>query len=286
DAATSGRPPDSAEARAASYSFAIPAAAAAAFPRISRDTRFRPAMSTTLYIIATSFAPTYGVTSPDAIVDTISLGTPIGRSRTARAAMDDPPLPPTASTASTRSSPAMTAAAPSPMAVTAAPRSPASRSASIEAPPASATRSAGPPAAPPRGRAPASTSPASHPSSRTRSRSQTYSAPLVSSVPTSTAVAMQAAFPAGSFRNRPGGERKGRAPADCRSPRLRSRPRRILGAPAGARREPRRKHAQDHQLDVRVARRRHREPAELDLGLFPGGGRRLRPGPAVLLRRA
>ena len=97
-------------------------------------------------MIVTSFAPTYGDTSPDAIVDTISFGSPIGKSRTARAAIEDPPLPPTASTASTRpaaSSSAATTAAPSPISVTAAPRSPASRSISSDAPAASATRSAG-----------------------------------------------------------------------------------------------------------------------------------------------
>ena len=48
-----------------------------------------PEMSTTLYIIVTSLPPTYGETSPEAIVETISFGSPTGRSRTARAAIEE-----------------------------------------------------------------------------------------------------------------------------------------------------------------------------------------------------
>jgi len=39
---------------------------------------FTPAMSTTEYIIVTSTEPTYGLVSPEATVETISFGTPIG----------------------------------------------------------------------------------------------------------------------------------------------------------------------------------------------------------------
>ena len=45
---------------------------------ICADIRLTPAMSTTEYIIVTSTEPTYGLVSPDATVETISLGTPIG----------------------------------------------------------------------------------------------------------------------------------------------------------------------------------------------------------------
>ena len=62
---------------------AIPASAPAAFAMIRADTSFTPAMSTTEYIIVTSTEPTYGLVSPDATVDTISLGTPIGSWRIA-----------------------------------------------------------------------------------------------------------------------------------------------------------------------------------------------------------
>src|SRR4051795_12431230 len=74
-------------------------------------------MSTTEYIIVTSAAPTYGRVSPDATVETISLGTPTGRSRIACAAIDELPEPPTAATPSTRPSECSresTAAAPRP----------------------------------------------------------------------------------------------------------------------------------------------------------------------------
>ena len=63
--------------------FAMPASAAAAFVRIRAEIRLMPAMSTTEYIIVTSTEPTYGLVSPDATVETISLGTPIGSRRIA-----------------------------------------------------------------------------------------------------------------------------------------------------------------------------------------------------------
>src|SRR5918998_1158484 len=84
-----------------------------------------------------STAPMYGLVSPDATVETMSFGTPTGRSRIARAATDELPDPPSDSAPSTRPSPCSrrsTSAAPRPMASIAAPRSPASRSAAWSAP--------------------------------------------------------------------------------------------------------------------------------------------------------
>ena len=63
--------------------FAIPASAPAAFVMIRAEIRLTPAMSTTEYIIVTSTEPTYGLVSPEATVDTISFGTPIGSWRIA-----------------------------------------------------------------------------------------------------------------------------------------------------------------------------------------------------------
>ena len=57
---------------------AMPTSALAAFTRIPVRIVFSPAMSTTEYIIVTSTGPKYLAVSPDAAVETISLGTPIG----------------------------------------------------------------------------------------------------------------------------------------------------------------------------------------------------------------
>ena len=62
---------------------AMPASAAAAFVRICAEIRLMPAISTTEYIIVTSTEPTYGLVSPEATVETISFGTPIGNCRIA-----------------------------------------------------------------------------------------------------------------------------------------------------------------------------------------------------------
>src|SRR5689334_6974228 len=118
-AAISGRSSVSAPtaiARAAT----MPAMAAAALPSTSREIRLIPATSTTEYMTQTSLAPTYGDTSPDAMVDTRSLGSPTGRPAMTCAAIDEPPEPPAASTPPTRppaTRSATTAAAPRPIAV-------------------------------------------------------------------------------------------------------------------------------------------------------------------------
>ena len=141
--------------------------------------------------------------SPEATVETISLGTPTGRSRIACAAIDELPEPPTAAAPSRRPSAcsrASTAAAPRPMASTAAPRSAgahelgvvgAARARDLLAR-ARRPRSAARPARP---RRPAATS---TPASRRRSRRKPYSMPLVSSVPTRTTVAISRAPRRGS----------------------------------------------------------------------------------------
>ncbi len=83
----------------------MPAIAPAAFAMIRAETRLTPEMSTTEYIIVTSTAPTYGRVSPEATVETSSFGTPTGSARIARAAIDEPPEPPSARMPSRRPAP-------------------------------------------------------------------------------------------------------------------------------------------------------------------------------------
>ena len=168
------------------------AIAPAAFAMIRALTRLTPAMSTTEYIIVTSTAPTYGRVSPEATVETISFGTPIGSSRIACVTSADPPDPPSPPIASRRPSAwrrLTISAAPRAMAAIAAPRSPAAASAAASAPAAAATSSrvtsgvaSGSPTIP------ASTSTTCAPCSRIRSARNAYSFPFVSRVPTRTTV--------------------------------------------------------------------------------------------------
>ena len=79
----------------------MPHIAPTALPKTWRESRFRPATSTTEYIIVMSLTPTYGATSPEAMVETITLGNPTGNSRMAVVATEVPPEPPNASTPST-----------------------------------------------------------------------------------------------------------------------------------------------------------------------------------------
>src|SRR4029079_18816193 len=62
---------------------AMPARAPAALAMIRAELWSARAMSTTEYIIVTSTEPTYGPVSPDATVETMSFGTPIGSCRIA-----------------------------------------------------------------------------------------------------------------------------------------------------------------------------------------------------------
>ena len=89
-AAISGLAPRS----SVSSRFTMPAMAAAAFPRICRDSRLSPAMSTIGYSMAMSFVPTNGRVSPDASVETISFGKPAGSDRIAVVPMVVPAEPP------------------------------------------------------------------------------------------------------------------------------------------------------------------------------------------------
>jgi hypothetical protein len=151
----------------------MPASAPAAFAMIRAETWFTPAMSTTEYIIVTSTEPTYGLVSPDATVETMSFGTPIGSSRIAwvtRAEPPEPPRPPIASSRPSAWSRFTISAAPRAIVSIAAPRSPAEARASASAPTAAATSSrvtsgaaSGSPTIP------ASTSRTSTPCSRVRS---------------------------------------------------------------------------------------------------------------------
>ena len=68
--------------------------AAAALLKIRWRIEFTPAMSTTEYIMVMSVSSMYGLMSPEATVDTISLGNPIGHVFRIRAqASEEPELP-------------------------------------------------------------------------------------------------------------------------------------------------------------------------------------------------
>ena len=170
----------------------MPQMAPAALERIRRDNRFRPAISTGEYMSVTSLTPTYGATSPDATVETISFGTPVGNVCIAAAAMFVPPPPPSASAPWNRPASRNCGArrhAPRIMTSTASPRSRRARNALRESPPAAATSSAEMSGANPGSPStPASIVSVSKPRSRMRSRTYSYSVPFVSSVPMSKIV--------------------------------------------------------------------------------------------------
>lgn len=65
-----------------------------AFVKIFVEIELRPATSTTEGIIIISLVPTYGAVFPDATVDTIILGTPIGNALMAGVTSEVPPVPP------------------------------------------------------------------------------------------------------------------------------------------------------------------------------------------------
>ena len=124
----------------------MPQIAPAALARMRRESGFSPAMSTTEYIIVMSFTSTYGAVLPDAIVETITLGTPTGsvahrrgdHRRAAAAAEAEHAV----EAAARRRARAPARCAPRSMTSTAVPRSPRARSAASVAPPARATSSA------------------------------------------------------------------------------------------------------------------------------------------------
>ncbi len=102
-------------------------------------------MSTTEYMSVTSFTSTYGAMLPEAIVDTMTFGTPTGSVRIAAVTIVVPPPPPRPSTPSNRPSAYQAgrrAHAPRCIASTACPRSPRARSVARSVPAARATSSA------------------------------------------------------------------------------------------------------------------------------------------------
>ncbi len=104
----------------------MPAIAWAALPSTRRETALRPATSTTGYIIRMSLVPTYGATFPLAIVETMTLGSPIGSARIAgviRAVLPLPPMPITPANRPASNSWLRKPARASPIAVIASPRS-------------------------------------------------------------------------------------------------------------------------------------------------------------------
>ena len=72
----------------------MPHRALTALVKIFLEMSFKPSTSTMDGTIIRSLVPTYWETLPDAIVEIIIFGTPIGRARIAGAAMDVPPEPP------------------------------------------------------------------------------------------------------------------------------------------------------------------------------------------------
>ena len=72
----------------------IPAIVKIALRKIVFDTLLSPATSTIDGIIMISLVPTYCETFPDAIVETMTFGTPIGNARIAGVTREVPPDPP------------------------------------------------------------------------------------------------------------------------------------------------------------------------------------------------
>ena len=96
--ATSGASPRS----PSTANWTIPAIAFAALASTRRETRLSPATSVTGWTSVRSDVPTNDRTSPDASVDTSSLGTPTGSERSTSETTVEPPLPPRPMTPSTR----------------------------------------------------------------------------------------------------------------------------------------------------------------------------------------
>ena len=72
----------------------MPTMALAALVKMRLEISLRPSASTTEGIMMMSLVPTYWATLPEAMVETITLGTPTGRARMAGVAREVPPLPP------------------------------------------------------------------------------------------------------------------------------------------------------------------------------------------------
>ena len=72
----------------------MPATASTALRKMVLEILFSPATSTMEGIMIISLVPTYWETFPEAIVETITLGTPIGSARMAGVTSEVPPDPP------------------------------------------------------------------------------------------------------------------------------------------------------------------------------------------------
>ena len=72
----------------------IPAMASTALRKMVLEILLSPATSTMEGIMMMSLVPTYWDTFPEAMVETMSFGTPMGRARMAGVARDVPPDPP------------------------------------------------------------------------------------------------------------------------------------------------------------------------------------------------
>ena len=77
-----------------SFRPAIPATASTAFRKMVLEILFSPATSTMEGIMIISLVPTYWETLPEAMVETITLGTPMGSARMAGVTSEVPPDPP------------------------------------------------------------------------------------------------------------------------------------------------------------------------------------------------
>ena len=90
-AASRGLPPSGMSMRFST----MPATAFTALEKMRMEISLRPSASTTEGNMTTSLVPTYWETLPEAMVETITLGTPMGSARMAGVARLVPPEPPT-----------------------------------------------------------------------------------------------------------------------------------------------------------------------------------------------
>ena len=90
----SGCPRFAATALAMSWFATMPPMAWAPLASTWREIELRPCTSVTEYIIMMSLGPTYCLTSPEATVEIITLGRPMGNRRMPGVTKAVPPLPP------------------------------------------------------------------------------------------------------------------------------------------------------------------------------------------------
>ena len=159
----------------------MPTMACAAFDRITRDIRLSPARSVIDGTMTTSLTPTYGATSPEASVDTMIFGRPIGSLRMPAVMIEGPPPPPMPMIPAISLRVMMNAAKAAAIPATATPRSvPSSNPGGPKLAISAAPTSGGIAGA----RVPTSTTSGSPPRARMRSARKASSSPFVSAVPT------------------------------------------------------------------------------------------------------